>query len=109
MSELAKAVGRRIRALRNAKGMTQIALGDAVGVSEEWIRRIERGEGKPSLDVVEALAKALGIAAADLFDRSRSAAAEQLVVRIEKLDGDELSWLTALLDHLQTRPVRRKR
>ena len=109
MSDLAKAVGRRIRALRKARGLTQIALGEMVGVSEEWVRRIERGEGKPSLDVVEAMARALRVASVELFDRLRSAELEAVIVRIEQLQPSELTWLTGLLDQLQARPGRRKR
>lgn len=109
MSELAKALSQRVRALRTARNMTQVALGEASGISEEWIRRIERGEGAPSFDVIEAMAKALGVGAAELFDRTRTPGVEQLLARAEKLDAAELDWVLKLLDLVQSRPGRRKR
>jgi transcriptional regulator with XRE-family HTH domain len=56
-----------VRALRSKRGLTQVQLADQAQVSEEWVRRIERGEASPSFDTVEALADALDVRPDELF------------------------------------------
>jgi len=61
--------GDRIRQLRLARGMTQADLAEATGdlVSKQMISRYERGESQPSPSVLEGLAEAFDVRAADLF------------------------------------------
>jgi len=61
--------GDRVRQLRLARGMTQADLAEATGdlVSKQMISRYERGESRPSPSVLEALAEAFDVRAADLF------------------------------------------
>jgi transcriptional regulator with XRE-family HTH domain len=61
--------GDRIRQLRLAKGMTQADLAEATGdlVSKQMVSRYERGESRPSPSVLEGLAEAFEVRAADLF------------------------------------------
>ncbi|MBB4090990.1 helix-turn-helix domain-containing protein [Salinibacter ruber] len=61
--------GDRIRQLRLGRGMTQADLAEATGdlVSKQMISRYERGESRPSPSVIEGLAEAFGVRAADLF------------------------------------------
>jgi transcriptional regulator with XRE-family HTH domain len=61
--------GDRIRQLRLARGMTQADLAEATGdlVSKQMISRYERGESQPSPSVLQALAEAFDVKAADLF------------------------------------------
>lgn len=63
-------VGRNIRRLRVAKGITQEALGLAAGCEPSYVGRLERGGENPSVDLLEALAKALGDPLAALFDQA---------------------------------------
>lgn len=59
---IAKAFGRRLRALREGKGLTQAALGEAAGgMQDTAIARLEAGKRTPSWDTVLALAEALGV------------------------------------------------
>jgi transcriptional regulator with XRE-family HTH domain len=55
-------IGRQIKALRRRKGLSQKALAELVGRSEEWLRQIESGE-RPvrKLDSILILADALGV------------------------------------------------
>lgn len=109
MSKLATALGLRVRELRKARKLSQAALGEAARLSEEWIRKIERGDGAPSFDTIEALGKALKVQPVELFERpERSPALEKLIARAEALDAAELDWLLTLIDQIQARP-RRKR
>jgi transcriptional regulator with XRE-family HTH domain len=55
-------LGRRIRALRNAKGWTQEKLGGESGISYKFIGEIERGLQNPSFETLVKIAAALRVA-----------------------------------------------
>ncbi len=61
------ALGRRLRHLRRVAGLTQAVLAERAGVSLEHLNKIERGAAAPSLAVVEALCRTLGVEPATLF------------------------------------------
>ncbi len=61
-------VGRNIRRLRVAKGLSQEALGLAAGCEPSYVGRVERGRENPTVDLLEAIAKALGDPLAAFFD-----------------------------------------
>jgi transcriptional regulator with XRE-family HTH domain len=60
-------VGRKLRDLRQRRGLTQRALADACGLSANAIGLIERGESSPSVSTLHRLALALGVSIAELF------------------------------------------
>ncbi len=66
--ELAELFGRRLRSLREARGLTQQQLGETAEVSYKYVGAIERGEENPSLRVLASLAGALGVELRDLFE-----------------------------------------
>ncbi|MFZ5481163.1 MAG: helix-turn-helix domain-containing protein [Myxococcota bacterium] len=51
----------RLRELRNAAHLTQDGLADGVGVSQAQLSRIEGGQVRPSLDVIDRMARVLGV------------------------------------------------
>ena len=53
--------GRRLRALRKLRMMTQEKLGERAGVSGKLVGQIERGDGNPTLDVIAGLAAGLDV------------------------------------------------
>ena len=57
----AKIFPMRLKQLREAKGLSQAALAEKVGVSCEYIARLETGKHDPPLSRVEKLAKALKV------------------------------------------------
>jgi len=59
--------GRRVRALRKLRGMTQEGLAVRSGVSTKFIGEIERGLANPSLDVLERLARAFSLPSWELL------------------------------------------
>jgi transcriptional regulator with XRE-family HTH domain len=60
-------IGDRLKKLRMAKGMTQLDLSKATGLSLSIIAQLEQGEtANPRLNTVKALAKALGCKIDDL-------------------------------------------
>lgn len=50
-------LGMRVKKLRAAKGLTQEKLAEALGISVEYVGKIERGKRTPSLDLVIAMSK----------------------------------------------------
>ena len=53
--------GRRLRALREAKGWSQTQLGQVAGVRYQYVARLERAESEPGWMMVKKLADALGV------------------------------------------------
>ena len=94
MAGLSKLFGERVKALRSDRGMTQADLGERAQLSEEWIRRIERGEAQPSFQTVEALAGALDCAYGELFAaQPPKSPDERLAAALEGLEEDQVRWL----------------
>ena len=64
-------IGATIRKLREAKGMTQEQLADAVGMMRGNISRIEAAKHRPTLETLERIAKALKVAVVELIVPAR--------------------------------------
>jgi transcriptional regulator with XRE-family HTH domain len=60
--------GANLRRLREAAGMTQMELGNRCDMQNSVISRYERGLRDPQLEAIAALAKGLGVSAADLVE-----------------------------------------
>lgn len=58
---------KKMKELREEHGMTQQELGTKVYVTCQMINQIEHGVKKPSLDLLERLADALGVSKVDLI------------------------------------------
>src|SRR2546421_5357016 len=65
--------GRRMRALRSLRNLTQEELGERAGVSGKFVGQIERGAGNPSLKTIARLAQAVGVELPELlrFEEAR--------------------------------------
>jgi transcriptional regulator with XRE-family HTH domain len=59
--------GRRLAALRKARGMSQIGLADALGVKQPTVSYYESQDGTPQADVLTKLAKTLGVTIDELL------------------------------------------
>ncbi|GGZ51943.1 helix-turn-helix domain-containing protein [Streptomyces rubiginosohelvolus] len=59
-------IGRRIRALREDRGLTQIQLGERAGMDHKTVHRIEYATSDPSLSMLLRLAAALDVELAEL-------------------------------------------
>jgi Predicted transcriptional regulators len=63
-------VGRRIRELRNRRGITQAVLAEKAGLSIEFIGRVERGKHIPSLFRICRICMALNCTLGDFFNHA---------------------------------------
>lgn len=108
MGRLAIKFGKRVKALRGLRGLSQAQLAEAVQVSEEWVRRIERAEGSPSFDIIDALAQALKVAPGELFGDigEDDAALTALMSRARSLSAEEVAWLAQTIALLEQKPKR---
>ena len=67
-SENLRKFGKKIIELRHQKGFTsQIALANKAGMDRTYVGGIERGERNPTFEILEKLAKALGVSLEELF------------------------------------------
>jgi transcriptional regulator with XRE-family HTH domain len=57
----AQIIGQRIRAAREAVGLTQLALAERMDVSQPVIAALEAGRGNPTVGQLAAVAKALQV------------------------------------------------
>ena len=64
---LLRRIRRRIRALRERRGLTQEDFADRCGVSVSFASLLERGERSPSYETLLQVAAALGLPPSELF------------------------------------------
>ena len=74
-------IGKTIRSLRQAKGLTQAALAEALGVRQQVIADYERCKANPEVAKLPALAKALKVEVAELFQEEGAQALPKAKVR----------------------------
>jgi transcriptional regulator with XRE-family HTH domain len=60
-------LGRRVRLLRRQAGFTQARLAEKADLSDNFIGLIERGKGRPTLEAISRIARALGVRLGELF------------------------------------------
>ena len=64
---LRRILAQNLRRLRQDRGLTQEELADLAGVNRNYVGMIEREENAASVDILESLAKALKVRAAELL------------------------------------------
>jgi len=100
-----KLLGRRIRALRTANGLTQQQLGEQADVHYKFIGECERGERFPSTAILFKLADALGIPPREMlvFEHEltgKKALEKAIRERLKVADEDQLQMFLKLLDSI---------
>lgn len=68
MSKLPVQLGKRIYRFRKDRRLTQAALAEKAGISNEFMSAIERGARLPSVSTLEDIATALRVRMKDLFN-----------------------------------------
>jgi len=92
MKNINRLVGKRIRELRKASGMTQAELAEAAELEVETISRLEQGTRGATLDSIDRIAQALGIGLKEFFDFKQ--------IRPEVIPSRKLLRLYRLLEKL---------
>lgn len=65
--KLAESLGKRIKRLRELKGLTQEQFEELSGINARYLSAIERGTKSVTIDVVDRIAKGLGVEPFSLF------------------------------------------
>ena len=65
--DMRKLVGRHVKRIRLERGLTQEALADMCGHSQQYISDLERGKRNPTVVSVYEIAQALGVTHLDLM------------------------------------------
>lgn len=81
MDSLAQTVGTNVRRLRRNRGLSLVELGQHASVAKGTLTQLEAGRGNPTLETIQALGRALGVAVSDLVTVHADDAA--VVVRAE--------------------------
>jgi transcriptional regulator with XRE-family HTH domain len=93
-----------LAALRKQKGLTQQQLAEKIGVHVVQLRRYEGGTSQPTLDVIRAMALALGISADELlFDKDERGPDDALKLQFEavtRFDPEAKKVVQQVLDSM---------
>ena len=101
--KLRQRFGNLVAAHRRRLGITQAVLSARAGLTPDMISRIETGGTGVTFPTMEALARALEVDPAELFNLDPSTGSDRrpamidLVSRLAKLDDEDLSWAADLL------------
>ncbi|KLU57920.1 transcriptional regulator [Paenibacillus sp. VT-400] len=104
MSELRQLIGIRIRAMRNAKGLTQQKLADIAGLDYRYIGALERGERNFSIDTLEKVLLALNVSLNELMyaksfsnnDNIRQRTIDNYIALTSTLSDDQISSISKI-------------
>jgi transcriptional regulator with XRE-family HTH domain len=99
-------IGKKIKSIREAKGMTAKEVISAVDMGAAMYSRIETGKTEPSLSTLEKIAKALGVKLSDFFDvddklvdvNSYDGSMMEKVKAIEALSDEEKKTIFSIVD-----------
>lgn len=79
MSTLSMQVGKRIKELREAKGMKQVELADLIDMEATNLSKLEKGVHLPKEDNLNKITNALNVEIKDLFDFGHIKTRQELV------------------------------
>jgi XRE family transcriptional regulator, regulator of sulfur utilization len=65
--DLRPALGARLKELRTQAGLSQEALAERAGMHWTYLSDLERGRQTPTMDLINRLARALGVTLAEFF------------------------------------------
>jgi transcriptional regulator with XRE-family HTH domain len=72
--------------IRKARRLTQSQLAEAVGANQATISKIEKGQGNPTLDMIQRIAAALKVHPSQLF--TRDALEQRAVDALDQMTDD---------------------
>jgi len=94
--------GKRVRALRKNKGLSQEELAEKTDISSKYLSRVEMGQHFPSIDTLDKLANALKVEVKDFFEfaheaRSSRELREILSGLLKETDEEKLRLLVKIV------------
>lgn len=100
-----KILGRRVRALRESKGLTLKDMAERVGTSDAQLSRLESGQRGWNLEVGEKVANVLGVSLTLLQDESipldRLQQVAEVLASLSDLPDEQIEALLHLLRSMQ--------
>jgi transcriptional regulator with XRE-family HTH domain len=105
LAEATFAFGQRVRAIRKEKRLASSEIAEAVDIEVKHLGRIERGEKRPSFELIVGLADALQVPLIRLFDfesgtSDPTAAKKRIVGQLAGRDLSQLNKAAAVLEIL---------
>lgn len=89
VEEFLRALGASLQEHRKAAKLTQEQVAERLGSSPEWVSQVERGVGRPSIEMLVRLAGAIGVAPSQLVLDAGEAGPEVVRVQLRRF-ADEL-------------------
>ena len=91
-------ISARIRELRIEKGLSTNKLSTLAGLSQSYVRKLESGENKPTVESLDLLCQALGITFEDFVSyKDKSLLQLQAIRIIDKLNDSQLDGSCKLM------------
>ena len=111
-----ESIGRKLRLLRENKGMSQIELAGRIGVSFQQVQKYEKGSTKISVSRLQEIADAMSVPIKAFFDEHDGAAnlsdhdrpytpVSGFLSLLQQLDAEERSFLK-LLRRIESRKIK---
>lgn len=94
-------LGQNIMLIRKKKGLSQADLGKIIGTSGDVIGRYERGDIKPSIEVVEKIAESFEVSIDYLVGKTNIIVDKQVIERLENitnLPDEKKDYIFNLID-----------
>jgi XRE family aerobic/anaerobic benzoate catabolism transcriptional regulator len=90
--EFLLSLGKRVRELRNRRGMTRKMMAHEADLSERHLAQLEAGEGNISIVLLRRVAAAVNVSLAELFSRDAEESVEMRLIRrfLERLPAHRL-------------------
>jgi transcriptional regulator with XRE-family HTH domain len=99
-------LGERIAALRNARGLTQVQLADALGYSQQQVLSFEKGRRRVPVSALPELSRVLGVSVEELLGAGESRPAkrgptpklQQQLEQLSQLPRSQQRFVSQMLD-----------
>lgn len=91
-----KKIGQVIKSLRNDTKITQKGLSEKVGCSRSYIADLERGAYNPSIDMLEGIAKALGVNVSYIILKVEKTIPDEYDLSVVKIKNEFPDGITVL-------------
>ena len=104
-TDIDRTIGVRIKALRKAKGLTQVELGVAAGVTYQQVQKYEDGTNRVSGGRMQDFARVLEVPVSTLFGESQGTEADVTVLLSTPGARDLINAYTAIDDKQLQRDV----